>query len=454
MYNIYDFPLSFNLVKKYITFTFKRFYEEYIVVGRENIPTDCPVIFAPNHTNALMDALAVHSVVPHKMPVIFLARADIFKNKTAAKILNFIKIMPAFRMRDGMENLGRNNEIFERCVEVLDNNKALGIMPEGNQEIERKLRPLVKGIFRIAFAAQQKYGNKPGVKIVPVGIDFGSIVKSHKHVIINIGKPIEVADYMNSYMANPVTATNEIRDRLKNDLSQIMLNLDTDKYYPCFEAVIEIGNTASLNKLQLPDKTIFRFIARQKLAEKLVELEKTGSKTLSRLDSLCTEYKKILNDLNLRNQILEQAPFSKLSLLLEWTYLFITLPFFLYGFILNFAPFFTPVYLRKYVFKAQFSGFFSSLHYVLGIITFPLFYTIQTIVFWSLTDFPWWASLLFLVSQYTLGKCALKWNSIAKKLVAKIRFNKLSKKNPNEINRAQNIRKEIIKLITEQKKES
>jgi len=449
MPNIYDFPLSYNLVKKYITFTFKRFYGEYIVVGRENIPADCPVIFAPNHTNALMDALAVHSVVPHKMPVIFLARADIFKNKTAAKILNFIKIMPAFRMRDGVENLGRNNEIFERCVEVLDHNKALGIMPEGNQEIERKLRPLVKGIFRIAFAAQQKYGNQPGVKIVPVGLDFGSVVKSHKHIIINIGKPIEVSDYMNSYMANPVGATNEIRDRLRNDLSQITLNLDTDKYYPCFEAAIEIGNTAYLNKLQLPDKTIYKFVARQKLTEKLVELEKNDPDSLKKIDSLCAEYTKTLNDLNLRNHILEQAPFKKLPLLFEWTFLLGTFSFFLYGFILNFMPFFVPVYLRKNVFKPQFSGFFSSLHYGLGIITFPLFYTIQTILFWSLTDCPWWASLLFVFSQYPMGKWALKWNSIAKKLNAKIRFNKLSKADPNSINQAQTIRREIIKLISE-----
>ncbi|HEY6914151.1 MAG TPA: 1-acyl-sn-glycerol-3-phosphate acyltransferase, partial [Paludibacter sp.] len=380
MSNIYDFPLSFSLIKKYITFTFKRFYGEYIVVGKENIPTDCPVIFAPNHINALMDALAVHSVVPHKMPVIFLARSDMFKNKTIAKALNFIKIMPAFRMRDGVENLGKNNEIFERCVEVLHQNKALGIMPEGNQEIERKLRPLVKGIFRIAFAAQQKYGNQPGVKIIPVGLDFGSIVKSHKHIIINIGKPIEVSDYMDTYDANPVTATNEIRDRLKNDLIQATLNLDTDKYYQCFETATVIANTTYLNKLQLPDKTIFRFVARQKLAEKLIEIEKTGTNTIEKLELLCTKYTKILNKIKLQNWVLEEAPFNKLPLFLEILFLIATFPIFLYGFILNFLPFFSPVYLRKNVFKTEFTGFFSSLQYILGIITFPLFYTMQTIL--------------------------------------------------------------------------
>ena len=34
-------------------------YSEISIVGKENIPTDGAVIFAPNHTNALMDALSV-----------------------------------------------------------------------------------------------------------------------------------------------------------------------------------------------------------------------------------------------------------------------------------------------------------------------------------------------------------------------------------------------------------
>ena len=196
MSNIVDYPFSFSLVRNYVVFTFKRYYGEYIVTGRENIPENCPVIYAPNHINALMDAIAVHSIAPYHVPVIFLARADIFKNPTAAKILKFIKILPAFRMRDGFENLGKNNEVFEQCVEIINKNNALGIMPEGNQGEQRKLRPFVKGIFRIAFDAQQKYGLKPKVKIVPVGIDYGDLKKFGKHIIINIGKPIEVSDYM------------------------------------------------------------------------------------------------------------------------------------------------------------------------------------------------------------------------------------------------------------------
>ena len=107
MSNIYDFPFSAKLLRKYVSFAFKRFYGEYIVVGRENIPINAPIIFAPNHIDALMDAVAVHSITPKNLPLVFLARSDIFNNRWTAKLLRYLNMMPAFRMRDGMENLGK-----------------------------------------------------------------------------------------------------------------------------------------------------------------------------------------------------------------------------------------------------------------------------------------------------------------------------------------------------------
>jgi hypothetical protein len=35
------------------------------------------------------------------------------------------------------------------------------------------------------------------------GIDFGDFIDVHKHIIINIGKPIEVSEYIESYEENP-----------------------------------------------------------------------------------------------------------------------------------------------------------------------------------------------------------------------------------------------------------
>jgi 1-acyl-sn-glycerol-3-phosphate acyltransferase len=431
-----------------MVFTFKRYYSEYIVTGRENIPAEGPVIFAPNHINALMDALAVHSIAPYKLPVIFLARADIFKNRTAAKYLKFVKIMPAFRMQDGMENLGKNNKIFEQCVDILNQNKALGIMPEGNQGEQRKLRPLVKGIFRIAFTAQQKDNLHPNVKIIPVGIDYGDLEKYGKHIIINIGKPIEVSEYMKSYAENTVTATNEIRERLRSDLNKLSLDLATKEYYECFETVVEVANSTYVKKLSLPDNTISRFIARQKIAKRLVTLENTGSEKIEKLDFLCKEYSRLSKKLKLRSRIIEQKPDAVITILLKGLILLCILPVFIYGLLLNFLPFFIPVFVRKYIMKTEYEGFFSSLQFGLGIITFPIFYLLQTLLVCYLPGTSWWMTLIFFCTQYPFGKWAIKWNGTTKKFIAKLKYRKLANNKSNDLLQVLNVRQQIIQLIS------
>lgn len=451
MSKIHDFPLSFSLVKGYVIFTFRRFYGEFIVTGRENIPEGTPVIFAPNHINALMDALAVHAVVPHRLPLIFLARSDLFKKPAMARLLHFMKMLPAFRMRDGIENLDKNNEIFDRCVDVLDNNATLGIMPEGNQGAHHRLRPIVKGIFRIAFSAQQKYGMQPGVKIIPVGINLGDLIKSGKHIIVNIGKPIEVADYMESYLENPVTATNEIRNRLRDDLSSLSLDLASETYYDCLKSTTRIANTAYLRELNLSDNTYNRFVARQEISKRLIQMEENETERIAAIDNKCIEYERNLKKLNLKEWVFERAPFTNANLLHDGWKLLGTLPFFLYGLLVNVLPYLGPPFIRKYILKTKDSGFFSSVHFALGMITFPVFYALQTVLFYNFTPLPWWASVIFLLSQYPMGKGALKWYNKWQRFMAKIRYRKLENKNRLLLRYTNAIRLDIIRLLTEKK---
>lgn len=442
----YEIPFSLNVLKRYVVFFFKKFYGEYIVVGRENIPTDCPLLFAPNHVNALMDALAVHSVVPSNLPVTFLARSDMFNNKHIARMLYFVKMLPAFRMRDGVENLGRNAEIFDKCVDILHHNKALGIMPEGNQGEDHKLRPLVKGIFRIAFAAQEKYGTTPAVKIIPIGIDFGHLVKFGKHIIINIGKPIEVSDYMKAYAENPVTATNEIREKLRLALNGSTLDLATDTYNKCFETAIEVAYTSVQKNHNLPNGTVFKFVAKQKVAAKLVEIENTDSKKMVELAILCSEYKANLKKLKLRSWLFEHTNFNKGLLLLDGLLLLCTLPIFLQGFILNVLPFFTPVWLRKAL-KVEYGGFNCSLHFTFSLFSFPIFYTLQTVLFAYFVASTWWIVILFYISQYIIGEWALRWYNETRKWIAKFRFSVFkTRKNP-VFEKTQELHKKIVQLI-------
>lgn len=437
---------SIKMIRNYIVFGFKNFYSDFVIEGEENIPTSGPVIFAPNHTNALMDALAIHAITPAKLPLTFLARADIFKNKKLAAVLHYLGILPAFRMRDGVENLAKNQETFAKCVELLRTNGGLGIMPEGNQDLERKIRPLGKGIFRIAFAAQESFSDQPFVKIVPVGIDYGHLSKFGKHILISIGKPIEVAEYMNDYTQNAVNATNEIRKRLYNELNELTVNIVSEKYYQCIQTTIEVVTAVEMTGYEISSPTLARFEAERRITARLLAMEKKNPSEMEELDELCIDYTNAIKLNNLYSTTLDQVPFKFFSMIKQGTWLLITSPFFFLGYILNFLPFFTPVYIRKKL-NVNYEGFFSSIHFSLGLVCFPLFYVLQTLLINAAYNITWVEMILSCVLQLLLGKGAFSWYTSFRKLKASLEYRMMAQKHPTVVNRIMKLREKIINFV-------
>ena len=160
-------------------------------------------------------------------------------------------------------------------------------------------------------------------KIVPVGLDYGDYIKFGKHIIVNYGKPIEVADYMEQYSENPVQATNAIRNQLKEGLSNLMLNIDSTDFYDCFETVIEVVNKPLLQQKNIAEDDYSLFVVRQEISKRLSKLEKDKPEVIQLLDALTKEYRNGLSKLKLKTNTLEKAPFKTGELLPETSYNFV-----------------------------------------------------------------------------------------------------------------------------------
>lgn len=74
--HLYSYSKAWNLLYRYVCLFLRLFYKTIVIEGKDNIPNNSPIIFAPNHQNALMDPLAV--LYGSKRQIVFLARADIF----------------------------------------------------------------------------------------------------------------------------------------------------------------------------------------------------------------------------------------------------------------------------------------------------------------------------------------------------------------------------------------
>ena len=230
MKQIYDENIGYNICFPIVKWMFRRSYRRIKYVGIENIPIDGAVIFAPNHTNALQDALAVLFI--NKDHKVFVARADIFRNKRIAKILNWLKILPMRRMRDGMSEVLKNDETENRAIETLRTGVPFCILPEGTHRAKHSLLPLKKGIFRIAIRANEEFGEEKPIYIVPVGLEYGDWFNLWDNLVVNVGKPMNVTEFIAERVdVEQPKLIFEMRDELTKRMKELILWVPDDENY-------------------------------------------------------------------------------------------------------------------------------------------------------------------------------------------------------------------------------
>lgn len=223
-------------IKLYLFITNYLYFQKMRVVGRKNIPSKGPLIFAINHQNALLDALLISSIgirEPH-----FLTRSDVFKKGLVDKILRGAKMLPIYRIRDGFNSVKMNAAIFEAASKILARKQVLGIFPEGTDRLTYQLRPFKKGIARIAFMSEEAAEFKLGVQIVPIGIQY----ESHffpKRTLISFGEPIKVGDYQEDYLNDKNKAMEAILAELYDRIKKLMLTIDSDNYEETYRTFME-----------------------------------------------------------------------------------------------------------------------------------------------------------------------------------------------------------------------
>ena len=232
---IQDYNLGYSILKPYVDFLIKCSYNKILHVGRENVPTDGAIILAPNHTNTLMDALVV--LASDNRRKVFVARADIFRAPILAKIFAFFKIMPIMRQRDGFRAVKQNQEIIDKAVDVLKDKVPFCIFPEGTHQAKYSLLPISKGIFKIAFQAQEQITDMP-LYIVPVGIRYGDFFRFRSSVRLQFGEAINVGKYIAEHAEQTqAEQMNGLKQLLTERLESAIFYVPNDENY---NATIEI----------------------------------------------------------------------------------------------------------------------------------------------------------------------------------------------------------------------
>lgn len=423
--------LGYWFLKQYVRFANWLILKNTYVFGKERIPKNKPLIFAPNHQNALSDPMAV--LLNTSFQPVWLGRADIFgKSKLVDTFLRFIKIIPVYRIRDGKENLNKNQETFSLSIKVLENNSALALFPEAAHSYKRQMLPHKKAVPRIAFMAEEQTNCQLDIQVVPTGIYYSHYWKFNRTLIVIFGEPIAVKKYRESYKDNPNAATIALKNDIYNALLPLTINIKSKKHYNEFERIREFYGKQFMMRQAKKSTLINRFKSDQLLVKKLDELEAKKSDSVTSLELGINNLYKKINKLGLRSWLISSNEKHLGKITVNFLLLLAGFPIFIYGFLFNCLPFFLiDRIVRK---KVKDKSFWSTFFLVPGLILFPLFYLIEFLaVSWLLPGVL--LKIGFIISLPFAGKLAFNWYILLRKTIGRFRLLRLKWIEPEKFNK-------------------
>jgi 1-acyl-sn-glycerol-3-phosphate acyltransferase len=161
------------IIRPIISFLFKFFFTPKII-GKENIPQEGKIIIAGNHTANLDCILLISST---KREIHFLAKKELFEGPKKI-IFSHLGLIPVDRQK-------KSHNSLVLAENYLNNNKVIGIFPEGTFHKEKgTLLPFKIGAVKMA--------SDTNAKIVPFNIQGQYHILS-KSLKIVFGKPISIS---------------------------------------------------------------------------------------------------------------------------------------------------------------------------------------------------------------------------------------------------------------------
>lgn len=258
--------LLYRYLKWYVPVGFRFFYRKVHIRGLENIPADSPLIFAINHQNAFMDAIVVASTTPRNPW--FITRASVFRSSAARYWLQKLQMLPIYRFRDGHAEMKKNDEALEAVQNLLQQHEAILIFPEGNHNRNWALRPLQKGIARMAFSLEQQKNFRSGLKIVPVGLQYEDHLHSGSEFLISYGKPIATANFQQQFEEQPAKAINALLHDLRESMLPLILHIEPTEKYDAIKSAVQnrAGRERDLKDRLFADQQLIQALETQELS--------------------------------------------------------------------------------------------------------------------------------------------------------------------------------------------
>lgn len=426
--------MLYTICKFLMQFALKVYFKRIYFSNVENIPKNSPLILACNHPNSFLDAIILATLL--KRPLHFLARSDVFDKPWKRWLLAQIHLIPIYRLQEGVENLGKNEETFDICEQILKKNGVVLIFSEGICVQEKRLRTLKKGTAKLALQAELNNDFQLGVEVVCVGVNYTYPTQFRSEVLYGFEKPFAIADYRTVYSENPAKAILQINRKLQSNLQKNMVIL-TDETEKLTEQLLIITRNNLIEKSNhWLTKNAKRLDLEIKIAENIKTLAQENTQTFQTIANETQMYFDDLEKHQISDKVIAKPNFAYWKLIL----LLLGFPFFLIGYVLNFLPLKLANNITQK--KVKRVEFFDSVRVALGFLVGLVYYIIMAIVISILVPAIW--ILVYLLAIWLLGYFALYYLDFWADFKADWKMENFKQKNKESLDLLIQQRKTII----------
>ena len=402
-----DFWYSFLL--PYVNWHTRRSYRRFEVHGKENIPKDSAVIFGVNHSNTLMDALVLLS--SDNIKKVFIARGDIFKKPAVAKILKFLRILPIFRIRNGVAAVRQNDDSLNKAVDVIHDHVDLYLFPEGTHRTKHSLMRMGKGLFHIAVDANKQFGDKSPIYIIPTAIEYGDYFRYRSTAMINFGQPINVTEFFkHTTEENEAANINLLKDRLHDEISKLFTFIPDDEDYDAIWEIVKMKNEKRAGGLY---QKMLRNRATVDKVLKFKEEQSEEAKSYFKRVMVFAEERK-------RQKISVMSTARKyplLNFLWKFAVLLVGLPYFMTSAVVN-----LPVWLTTLIIKGKLEdkAFNNTVSFGVEFVLFPIIFVVGTIIMFC--NLSWYWALVGMVLLHFSYMVFVDYCELCRRWISDVRW--------------------------------
>lgn len=366
------------------------FFRRMEVEGLEKIPESGPVIFLPNHINALVDALVILRYV--KRPVYLTAKSTLAEYRVINYMMKSAQVIRFYRKQDQELGADRSKNVLAlaECLRRLEEGSGLCIFPEGQSHSDPSLRPFRWGAARLALEYNESNSPAGSLNLVPVGLHFPRKGLFRSDVWVRFGDPVDVKEWKAS---NPDGGPEDLTTEVEKGVRKLTLNFEQREESILLNWAAEVLITGGLKPKRIGRRrtTVAQrqsLVMLMKERYDILKVKKPGE--IEKLRLRLTRYRSELKQLGLEPAeiyIVLNVWRATLFMIRELAVIVWGFPFAAWGALNHFIPY-QLVRLVALRFSREKDQVATNVVFT-GVVIFPIFYLAQITVAWLYLPTLW-----------------------------------------------------------------